>query len=149
MRYAPRQAPFQSAAELWLVHGIPTVFKERILPFVTVYSGQAQVDPGNAAPEVLASMPDMTPEKLGNALQQRAAPQGATVSPGAQAPGSGEPGSSLAQPAGSSKAYRIAMRVKLEKGRNVAAEMVILVPDQAGDDPYRVLFWRDDFDGWR
>jgi hypothetical protein len=26
------------------------------------------------------------------------------------------------------------------------AEIVILVPED-GDDPYRVLFWRDDFDG--
>jgi general secretion pathway protein K len=34
----------------------------------------------------------------------------------------------------------------LENGRRVAAEVVILVPED-GDEPYRVLSWRDDFDG--
>lgn len=144
LNYAPRQAPFQSVSELWLVRGIPTVLKERMLPFVTVYSGQAQVDPETAAPEVVAAMPNMTPEKLGAVLQQRAAPQG-----GGNIPGGQDPASSLAPPASGSKAYRVTMRVTLEKGRNVAAEMVILVPEDAGEDPYRTLFWRDDFDGWR
>jgi general secretion pathway protein K len=35
----------------------------------------------------------------------------------------------------------------LENGRRVAAEVVILVL-QDGDEPYRVLSWRDDFDGF-
>lgn len=144
LNYGPRQAPFQSVSELWLVRGIPTVFKERMLPFVTVYSGQTQVDPENAAPEVIAAMPNMTPERLGTVLQQRAAPQG-----GGDIPGGQDPASSLAQSQSGSKAYRLTMRVTLEKGRNVAAEMVILVPEEAGDEPYRTLFWRDDFDGWR
>jgi general secretion pathway protein K len=34
----------------------------------------------------------------------------------------------------------------LENGRRVTAEAVILVL-QDGDEPYRVLSWRDDFDG--
>ena len=145
LNYGPRQAPFQSVSELWLVHGIPTVLKERMLPFVTVYSGQAQVDPETAAPEVVAAMPNMTAEKLGTVLQQRAAPQG-----GGDIPGGQDPANSLApQQGGGSKAYRLTMRVALEKGRTVAAEMVILVPEEVSEEPYRTLFWRDDFDGWR
>ena len=72
--YKPRQGPFQDAAELWLVFGLPPLLVERALPFVTVYSGASEVDPDNAAPEVLASLPNMSPERLGNLLQQRAGP---------------------------------------------------------------------------
>lgn len=139
--YAPRQAPFQSAAELWLVLGIPPVLKERALPFVTVYSGQTDVDPENAAPEVIASLPNMTPERMGNVLQQRASP----IQSGQSA--AGQPGATqkLAANTGS-HSYRLNIRLMLESGRRVAAEVVILVPE-GGDDPYRILFWRDDFDG--
>lgn len=139
--YKPRQGPFQSAAELWLVLGIPAVLKERALPFLTVYSGQGNVDAENAAPEVLASLPNMTPERLGNALQQRMSPQGVgqTLSNDARA------NQSLTASA-ASRSFRINIRASLENGRRVIGEVVILVPED-GDEPYRVLSWRDDFDG--
>jgi general secretion pathway protein K len=139
--YAPRQAPFQSASELWLVLGIPPILRERALPFLTVYSGQSDVDAENAAPEVIASLPNMSSERLGGVLQQRASPpqfgQGQSNQAGAR--------QSLTAST-SSHAYRLNIRVALEKGRRVAAEVVILVPED-GDEPYRVLSWRDDFDG--
>jgi general secretion pathway protein K len=139
--YAPRQAPFQSAAELWLVLGIPPVFKERALPFVTVYSGQSEVDAENAAPEVLASLPNMTSERLGNVLQQRAGP-----APLGQSQPNQPAANSSAAAGGQSHSYRLNIRMTLENGRRGAAEVVILVPED-GDEPYRVLSWRDDFDG--
>jgi general secretion pathway protein K len=139
--YAPRQGPFQSAAELWLVLGIPPLLKDRALPFVTVYSGKSDVDPENAAPEVVASLPNMTPERIGNLLQQRAGPvqfgQTQPAQPGATQKLGANP---------DSRAYRLNIRIALDTGRRVAAEVVILVPED-GEDPYRVLFWRDDFDG--
>jgi general secretion pathway protein K len=139
--YAPRQAPFQSAAELWLVLGIPPILKERALPFVTVYSGQSEVDPDNAAPEVVASLPNMTPERMGNVLQQRASP----VEFGQTQPGQSNATQNLTANT-ASHSYRLNIRIALDAGRRVAAEVVILVPED-GDDPYRVLYWRDDFDG--
>jgi general secretion pathway protein K len=45
-----------------------------------------------------------------------------------------------------SHSYRLNIRIALDTGRRVAADVVILVPED-GDDPYRVLYWRDDFDG--
>ncbi|MBV8849651.1 MAG: general secretion pathway protein GspK [Methylobacteriaceae bacterium] len=140
--YAPRQGPFQSAAELWLVLGIPQILKDRALPFVTVYSGQAEVDTQNAAPEVIASQPNMNPERMGNVLQQRtgALPSG-QAQPGTQ-PSAGQQLSGNAV----SHSYRLNIRIVLDSGRRIAAEVVILVPED-GDDPYRVLYWRDDFDG--
>src|SRR5947209_4861458 len=106
--YAPRQAPFQSAAELWLVLGIPPVLKERALPFLTVYSGQSEVDAENAAPEVLASLPNMTSERLGNVLQQRAGP--APLGQNAPNPAAAN---SRAAAGGQSHSYRLNIRLAL------------------------------------
>ena len=62
LSYTPRHAPFTHVSELWLVQGIPPVLIERMLPFVTVFSGKAQVDVIDAAPQVIAALPGMTPE---------------------------------------------------------------------------------------
>ena len=139
--YKPRQGPFENAAELWLVLGIPPVFRERALPFLTVYSGRSDVDAENAAPEVVASLPNMSPERLGNVLQQRASPP----QPGQSQPNPQAAAQGLTAGA-SPQSFRINIRMALENGRRVAAEVVILVPED-GDEPYRVLSWRDDFDG--
>jgi len=52
--YSPRTAPFQHVAELGLVLGIPEVLVERATPFLTVYSGQAGINPMDAAPQVMS-----------------------------------------------------------------------------------------------
>ena len=139
--YKPRQGPFQSAAELWLVLGIPPALTERVLPLVTVYSGQPEVDAEIAAPEIVASLPNMTPERLGTVLQNRAAPMQLGQSQANQ-PGANQ---TLA-PSPPAQSFRLHIRMALENGRRVTAEAVILVL-QDGDEPYRVLSWRDDFDG--
>jgi general secretion pathway protein K len=69
--YPPRQAPFQNVLELPLVLGLSADIVQRILPFVTVFNGEAEIDPATAAPEVLASLPGMTPQLLQQALAQR------------------------------------------------------------------------------
>jgi general secretion pathway protein K len=137
--HKPRQGPFQHVGELWLVLGIPPILTERALPFVTVFSGQSEVDADNAAPEIVASLPNMTSERLGNVLQQRLGPM-----PFGQAQANDAKEKLAASlPA---QSYRLKIRMGLENGRRVAAEVVILVL-QDGNEPYRVLFWRDDFDG--
>ncbi len=139
--YAPREAPFQNTLELSLVAGIPKHIIERILPLVTVYSGQAQIDVRVASPEVLAALPGMTPDVLRQVLAQRAqgAPDGQSLL-------------KLLGPASSnasvtpSKATRVLINVRLGNGRDVFAEVVI-VTLQNDDEPFRVLSWRDDIDG--
>ena len=148
LRYGPRQAPFQSTAELWLVFGIPTVLKERILPFVTVYSGQPQVDPANAAPEVLASMPE---HDAGTARQRAPAARVAAGRGGdsrRQTPGI-RAAASRSRRAAESKAYRLTARVVRKKAATSLAEVVILVAGRAATSPIASSVWRDDFDGWR
>ena len=81
LSYLPRGAPFAHVNELWLVQGLPPALVERALPFVTVYSGQATVNVLDAAPEVLAALPEMTQDRLDNLLNRRETMTNAPESP--------------------------------------------------------------------
>jgi general secretion pathway protein K len=139
--YAPRQAPFQNVLELPLVLGLPPHIVERILPLVTVYSGHPEIDIRVAPPEVLAALPNVTPDQLQKVLGARM-----------QNPDDGD---ALLKLLGSSQALandksnptaRVRMQIRLDNGRTARAEVVILVM-QNEDEPFRVLSWRDDSDG--
>jgi general secretion pathway protein K len=58
LSYPPRGAPFAHAAELWLVLDLPPALVERALPYLTVFSGRAEINPAIAMPEVVAALPD-------------------------------------------------------------------------------------------
>jgi general secretion pathway protein K len=140
--YAPRQAPFQNILELPLVLGIPPYIVERVLPLVTVFSGGAQIDVRVAPPEVLSALPNVTPEEVQKVLAQRA-----------QDPLDGEDLLQVLESARASAsvktspAARVRMQIRLDNGRTARAEVVILVLLKGGEEPYRVLSWRDDSDG--
>jgi general secretion pathway protein K len=137
--YIPRHAPFPSPEELWLVRGIPPDIIERMLPFVTVFSNLASVNVLDAAPQVLAALPNMTPENLQSVLTQRSDPG---LDPQSLIGMVGGEGATLS----GSRAYRIAVDVELPDGRRGGAEIVILLLE-GGDEPYRVLSWRNASDG--
>lgn len=137
--YAPRQAPFASVDELWLVLGIPPAVVEHALPFVTVYSGQPSIDIMDAAPEVVAALPGMSPDRLDAVLSQRGAGNAQSLL------GLFDPDQNDAS-IGGSGATRVTVSIAFDDGRRVGAEAVIL-PLKNADRPYRVLYWRDDFDG--
>jgi general secretion pathway protein K len=133
--WAPRHAPFPAAEELWLVRGIPPAVVERMLPYVTVFSNMASINIADAAPQVVAALPGMTPERLQAVLVQR-------NDPGALPALAGGEAATLA----ASRAYRITVTVDFDNGRRSLAEAVILLLDE-GDEPYRVLSWRNAADG--
>ena len=137
--YIPRHAPFPAAEELWLVRGIPPAIVERMLPFVTIFSNLAQVNVLDAAPQVLAALPNITPESLQSVLSQRSDP---ALDPRLLIGMAGGEGATLA----GSRAYRIAVDAELPDGRRSGAEVVILLLE-SGDEPYRVLSWRNAADG--
>lgn len=136
--YAPRHAPFPAAEELWLVRGIPAVVIERMLPFVTAFSNMDSINIVDAAPQVVAALPGMTPERLQAVLAQRSDPRFDPRS----LPGLAGPGATLE----ASKAYRMTVAIDFDSGRRTGAEVVILLLEE-GDEPYRVLSWRNDSDG--
>jgi general secretion pathway protein K len=110
-----------------------------MLPFVTVFSNLPSINVMDAEPQVLAALPGMTPENLQSMLSQRGDP---SVDPHALIDMAGGEGATLA----GSRAYRIAVEAELPDGRRDSAEVVILLLE-SGDEPYRVLSWRNASDG--
>ncbi|OPY97903.1 type II secretory protein PulK [Bradyrhizobium sacchari] len=137
--YLPRHAPFPHSDELWLVCGIPSTVVERVMPFVTVFSNMRTVNVLDAAPQVVAALPGMTPETLQQVLRDRDDPK---VDPRALV---GLAGSADATIEGS-KAYRMTVAVEAPSHRRSSAEIVILLLE-SGDEPYRVLSWHNASDG--
>ena len=137
--YLPRHAPFPAAEELWLVRGIPPAIVESMLPFVTVFSNVALINVLDAAPQVLAALPNITPESLQSVLAQRGDP---TLDPRSLIGMAGGEGATLS----GSRAYRISVDAELPDGRRSSAEVVVLLLE-SGDEPYRVLSWRNASDG--
>lgn len=138
MAYVPRHGPFPQIEELWLVRGIPPVFLERAMPFLTTFSNQASVNVAAAAPQVVAALPTMTPERLQAILIRREDPR---IDPRGLAAMAGE-GAGIE----AAKAYRVTVAVTFDNGRRTATEAVILLLDGVAE-PYRVLSWRNLFDG--
>lgn len=141
LKYDPRLAPFANVQELWLLLGLPPALVERAMPYVTVYSGMPAVNIMDAAPQVVAALPGMTPDLLNAVLTQRDA-RAVDANQLLQMLG---PAQSNATMQGSN-ATRVRIHVRLAGGRRINAEAVIMVLEDA-PDPYRVLSWTDDFDG--
>jgi general secretion pathway protein K len=140
LNYLPRHGPFPHADELRLVYGMSGPLVERMLPFVTVFNGRASINILEAAPQVVAALPHMTPEKLQNILSARASDQ---PDPQSLIALSGF-GDDLVTIEGS-RAVRMAIRVDFGNGRQVATEAVVLLLKD-GIEPFRLLSRRDNID---
>jgi general secretion pathway protein K len=142
LKYLPRRAPFDSVDELSLVLGLPAAMLERALPFVTVYSGIAEVNVLDAAPEVIAALPGMTPARLEAFLSQRESlpPDDPAFVLGAL--GGRQVGATVI----GSEAYRVRMRITLPDGRQSRPEGIIGILGPGEKEAYRVYAWRDEID---
>jgi general secretion pathway protein K len=141
LAYGPRQGAFAHVGELALVLGLPPFLVERAMPFVTVFSGRGEINVLAAAPEVVAAVPGMTPDRLYAVLSQVGrGPQNAQFLQAFLGDQSG-----ITIEAG--KTARIAVRMDFDTGRRVRGEAVILLGSGEAAEPFRVLSWRDDFDG--
>src|ERR1700694_6121493 len=96
-----------------------------MLPFVTVFSNLASVNILDAAPQVVAALPGMTPENLQSVLSQRANP---ALDPRSLLGVTGGEGATLA----GSRAYRMTIAVESGSGRRGVGGGVILLL-QGGD----------------
>ncbi|MBA7471222.1 hypothetical protein ES703_20638 [subsurface metagenome] len=135
--YPPRRAPFNHIEELSLVAGLPPALVERAAPFVTIFSGRRDVNVLDAAPEVIAALPDMSPGRLSAFLAAR---EVGSPDPDflARALGDKQSGATTQ----GSDAYRVRMRLVADSGRRQAAELVILVLGPNDARPYGVLSWK-------
>jgi len=134
--YGPRHGPFQHVNELGLVLGLTPDVVDRALPYLTVYSGQPEVNVLNATAEVLAALPGVAPGLIEILIAQReGAPRdilNAQLGPAAQY-----------VTAQSSKANRLTVDVRFDAKRRMRSEAVVLLLE---DDvaPFRLLSWRDE-----
>jgi general secretion pathway protein K len=135
--YGPRLGPFPHAGELSLVLGLPETLVERALPFLTVHSGQAQVHLFDAAPEVIAALPGLSPERLREVLVRRERePQNVRELLAALGPAQAFVTSTA------TKAVRVSVRIDFDNGRRMRSEAVILLSD-SGNEPYYLLSRRE------
>jgi general secretion pathway protein K len=141
LNYLPRRAPFNSADELWLVLGLPPELVEHALPFVTVYSGMGEINVLDAAPEVIAALPGMTPARLNEFLSQRESLP-PDPEPVFSALGGKQPGVTVT----GSEAYRVRMRITFPDGRQRTPEGVIMILGPGEKEAFRVLAWQDEVD---
>jgi len=138
--YGPRGAPFSHIDELYLVVDIPPAVITRAKPFLTVYTGKGQVDVLDAAPEVVAAIPGVTPNLLQSLAEARRS--------GADPDQTNRllanlPMQNVVTIEGGNT-YRVEVRIRYDNGRKAAAAVVIRI--DAGDKPYGVMWWRDGFD---
>lgn len=134
--YGPRHGPFQQTNEIGLVAGLPPYLVDKVLPYLTVYSGQPQVNVLSAPAQVLAAVPGLTPERLQSLLSLRVGTPQDVVN--AQL---GIAANYVTMSA--SSADRVEVDVRFTSGNQYHSAADILVVD--GDtEPYRVLSWRND-----
>ncbi len=138
--YRPRRGPFPHVEELRLVLGMPADLVNKAMPYLTVYSGRAEINIADAAPAVIAALPEMSPQQLFGFVNDRA--------PGTRDTRLLE---TLPQAARSavtlegSPAMRVSIAIQSDSGRQSRFEAVILLLDNAAE-PYRVLSWHSDYD---
>lgn len=140
--YGPRRGAFQSVHELGLVLGLTPTFVDRALPYLTVYSGQPEIDVLDAAPMVLAALPGVSPERLHDIMAIRAnAPLDVlTARFGARA---------RLITVHPTDTYRIGIRVVFHDGSFRAAYDVDVMLLRNDQKPYSVLSWHQRNQGSR
>jgi general secretion pathway protein K len=133
--YGPRHGPFQHPDELALVADLRPTLVDRILPYVTVYSGRPEINVFVAPPQVLEAVPGITPELLQQLLNARQS----------------DPQDVVKAQLGSLTQYitldpavadRVTVSILFSTGTRVRSQAVILLTN-AGSEPYRILSWQD------
>ncbi len=69
--YGPRNAPFDTVAELQQVLGMNWRLYQQLEPVITVHSGRPSVNPAFAPAQVLQMLPGMDPERARQYVEQR------------------------------------------------------------------------------
>ena len=140
LAYAPVGAPFDNVLELAALPNMSPLLLAKALPFLTVYNSSGVIDPLIADRVVLAAIPGMTPGKVSAV---RAAEASNRADPMALAAIVGPRINYIA--VGSNDTVRATIRIT-SRHMSVLAEVVLLTMPVA-DEPYQVLYWRDDMDG--
>ena len=124
LSYIPSNQPFQSLDELQLVLGITPEIFNRIQPWLTIYSGQSQVNLQEATPEVA----QIINNELSDGQNSSPATQTQTQTPNT-VPGAGG-ASGLGATSNENRTYTVAVEVYLPDGGSAALETVVKFQSQ-------------------
>lgn len=135
LSYLPTNKPFQSLEELQMVLGMNQAIFTQIQPWITIYSGQSDVNVQEALPDVLNIINNDTDYKPATPA---ATNQGTAANP---QPAAGQNNGDPALAA--NRIYTIAVEVKMEDGASAALEAVIKLQSQdPGQPPVQILDWK-------
>lgn len=137
LAYQPSNLPFQSLEELQLVLGFDAEIFERMQPWITVYSGQANLNLRLAAPELLRMVGDSLKEQNIHDvyLEKRLA--------GTDAGNDVKGEQTDAALADQDQTYTIMVQTLLEDQATAALEVVLKIQNQnSNQPPYQILDWK-------
>lgn len=136
LAYSPGNRPFQTLDELQLVMGIDETIFTRIQPWLTVYSGQGEVDLREATPEVLRILSEDLKDKN---IQDESMQQRLAENQEASADDQNDAGAVIAE----NQTYTITVEVRMDDDASAALEAVVkMQSEDSSQPPLQVLDWR-------
>ena len=137
--YGPRNAPFETVAELQQVLGMDYATFARIEPAVTIYSGRAFPSPAYAPLQALLAMNGVTIEFANQLIERRQ-----LIPPGAPYDGMTMPDGTPIVADGSGVTYSVKSRATLSNGSSTLLDATLRLGGTGVDGrPYAILRWRD------
>jgi general secretion pathway protein K len=130
----PRRPAFLETLDLRRVTGLEERLYRQILPFITVYSGTARLDPAVAPKQVLLAVPGLAPRQVEAMIHARQQPGAAMIAP----PAAGDAGSHV----GPSRPTIFSIRSTLVTGREspVVASAIVELTGRP-HAPLRIHDW--------
>ncbi len=146
LSYEPSNDAFQSLEELQRVLGMNEAIYDRILPWITVYSGEAEVNQNDAAPELLAVLAqDM--ERRGvhdESLKKRS--EAVNDEDDADGPETGQNDREEAF-ISENQTYTIIAEVNIRDEASAGLEVIVKYQENEDGSPFEVLDWKQNLQG--
>ena len=135
LSYQPTNKPFQSLEEVRLVKGMDMATYKWLLPLVTIYSGQAQVNAQQATRDVLAVLPDADLDMVDDYIRGRTE---STLkgTPLPQAPTNTKNG-----PLGENEVVTVICEALMDDGASAVISTLIKAGGNA-KQPFQILKWQ-------
>lgn len=144
LKYEPRNKPFQTVEELQMILGMDEYLYNWLVPMVTVYSGQPQVNLKLASAKVLNLLPLMdaglienfVTARLESARTEQPAPEfpGAVAGTSASAPGGGDTLTIISEAKMADDSSAVIVATVVKSAANQAFETELALPG-----PYRTI----------
>ena len=130
----PAPPAFLVLDELRALPGMTSALYDRLPDVLTVYSGQGSVDPQTAPPDVLLSLPNLSPEVVQRYMAARGAVNGSAAA--------AQLGQQQLLPSTPLRVFTIVSRGRTPHGTAFIRRAVVTLTG-VPDAPYRFLAWRE------